>query len=145
MFKIWIVPTTINTLGLNTDQKRENIREEQMAEFRRLYDKLGIGEAVDLVLDGTVFTQDRVKESYDGVHYPLQVYDGGAQILLNAIDLFFQHQASRSRNRHRSQSLWLSFLVLGVTLRLIKQEDKIQEMDLVEERDATAKDTTAEG
>jgi len=32
------------------------------------------------------FRWDRVNESYDGVHYPPQVYDAGAQILANAMD-----------------------------------------------------------
>ena len=57
-----------------------------MEQFRVLYRDAGIHDAVSFVLDGTSFTIDRVKESYDGVHYPLSVYDGGAQILANAMD-----------------------------------------------------------
>jgi hypothetical protein len=51
-----------------------------------LYRQVGIHDAVSFVLNGTAFTVDRVDESYDGVHYPLAVYDGGAQILANALD-----------------------------------------------------------
>jgi hypothetical protein len=69
-----------------SDQKKDNIREDQMAEFRELYRRIGINTAVSFVLDGTIFTVDRVEESYDGVHYPLYVYDAGAQILANAMD-----------------------------------------------------------
>jgi hypothetical protein len=83
---VWVVPTVINSWALMTDQKRENIREEQMERLRILYHDLGIHDSVSFVLDGTSFTKDRVSESYDGVHYPLSVYDGGAQILANALD-----------------------------------------------------------
>jgi hypothetical protein len=83
---VWVVPTSINSWALTTDQKKENIREEQMERIRILYRDLGIHDSVSFVLDGTSFTKDRVSESYDGVHYPLSVYDGGAQILANALD-----------------------------------------------------------
>lgn len=82
----WVVPTTINTWGLMTPEKRLNIREDQMKLFREMYDDKGVTSSVSFVLDGTSFTVDRVQESYDGVHYPLAVYDGGAQILANAMD-----------------------------------------------------------
>jgi len=82
----WLVPTTINSWGLLTEEKRSNIREDQMAELRTLYKVAGIYESSSFVLDGPSFTRDRVAESYDGVHYPLTVYDAGAQILANAID-----------------------------------------------------------
>lgn len=91
----WVVPTTINTWALNTDQKRENIREDQMESFRLLYRQLGIEDAASFVLNGATFTVDRVDESYDGVHYPLDVYDGGAQILFNAADwLLLEREAA---------------------------------------------------
>lgn len=83
---VWVVPTSINSWALTSDQKKANIREDQMAEFRELYRRKGINDAVTFVLDGTEFTADRVEESYDGVHYPLYVYDVGAQILANALD-----------------------------------------------------------
>jgi hypothetical protein len=82
----WVEPTTMNTWALMSEQKRQNIREDQMAELRLLYRQVGIHDAVSFVLNGTAFTVDRVDESYDGVHYPLAVYDGGAQILANALD-----------------------------------------------------------
>jgi N-acetylneuraminate 9-O-acetyltransferase len=82
----WVVPTMINSWALTSDQKRENIREDQMDEFRLLYRNKGIHEVASFVLNGTAFTIDRVEDSYDGVHYPLSVYDGGAQILANAMD-----------------------------------------------------------
>lgn len=84
---VWVVPTTINSWALTSDQKRENIREEQMEALRTLYRSGGINDdTVSFVLSGPAFTVDRVEESYDGVHYPLSVYDGGAQILANALD-----------------------------------------------------------
>ena len=63
-----------------------NIKESDMAAMRGLYDSLGVTEAASFVLDGPSFTETRVGESYDGVHYPLAVYDAGAQILANAMD-----------------------------------------------------------
>ena len=83
---IWIVPTTINSNALLTDEKREKINEENMSAMRAVYAKLGVLEASWLVLDGPAFTSGRVAESYDGVHYPHGVYDAGAQILANAMD-----------------------------------------------------------
>ena len=38
------------------------------------------------MIDGPAFTASRVSESFDGVHYPHQVYDGGAQILFQSLD-----------------------------------------------------------
>jgi hypothetical protein len=83
---VWVVPTTINSWALTSEAKKENIREDQMETFRDLYRESGIHDAVTFVLDGPAFTADRVEESYDGVHYPLYVYDAGAQILANAMD-----------------------------------------------------------
>eukprot|EP00977_Amphora_coffeiformis_P023956 scaffold14782_cov174-Amphora_coffeaeformis.AAC.9 len=82
----WVVPTTINTWGLMTEEKRLWLREEDMVNLRTVYKDHGIHDAADFVLEGASFTQDRVLDSYDGVHYPLEVYDAGAQILLNSFD-----------------------------------------------------------
>ena len=83
---IWVNPTTINTKALLTDEKRENLKEADMQQMRELTAQIGVWAASTFVLDGTAFTKDRVNESYDGVHYPPQVYDAGAQILANAMD-----------------------------------------------------------
>ena len=81
-----MVPTTINSNALLTDEKRENINEEKMEEFRAYYAEVGVPGAASFVLDGPVWTRGRVSESYDGVHYPHSVYDAGSQILVNAMD-----------------------------------------------------------
>merc|ERR1712151_236803 len=81
-----IVPTVINTNALNDDKKREYMKEEDMQEMRLLHASHGILSSSSFVLDGPSFTQQRVEESYDGVHYPPEVYDAGAQILANAFD-----------------------------------------------------------
>lgn len=83
---VWVVPTTMNSWGLMTPQKREAIREEQIDWFRQHFREKGINAAASFVLDGQSFTKERVGESYDGVHYPLSVYDAGAQVLANAFD-----------------------------------------------------------
>jgi hypothetical protein len=83
---VWVVPTTINTWGLLTDVKRDAMREDQMEPLRAVYEENGVLEAASFVLDGRSFTRERVAESYDGVHYPLAVYDAGAQILANSLD-----------------------------------------------------------
>jgi hypothetical protein len=82
----WIVPTAINSNALLTDEKRENINEENMKAVRATYAELGVVHAASFVLDGPAFTLGRVAESYDGVHYPHVVYDAAAQILANAMD-----------------------------------------------------------
>ena len=82
----WIVPTVINTNALNDDKKREYMKEEDMQEMRLLHASHGILSSSSFVLDGPSFTQQRVEESYDGVHYPPEVYNAGAQILANAFD-----------------------------------------------------------
>jgi N-acetylneuraminate 9-O-acetyltransferase len=82
----WIVPTTINSAALLTEEKQKNIKEEDIEGMRALYAQLGIISSASFVLDGPAFTASRVTESYDGVHYPHTVYDAGAQILVNAMD-----------------------------------------------------------
>lgn len=82
----WMVPTTINTPALNTEDKRHHMKEEDMEIMRGVYAEAGVLSSASFVLDGPSFTADRVLESYDGVHYPPQVYDAGAQILANAMD-----------------------------------------------------------
>lgn len=82
----WIVPTTINSAALLTEEKQKNIKEEDIEGIRALYAQLGILSSASFVLDGPSFTASRVGESYDGVHYPHSVYDAGAQILANAMD-----------------------------------------------------------
>ena len=82
----WIVPTTINSAALQTEEKQKNIKEEDIEVIRALYAQLGVISSASFVLDGPAFTSSRVSESYDGVHYPHSVYDAGAQILANAMD-----------------------------------------------------------
>jgi len=83
---VWFIPTTINSKALNTEEKRDHMREEDMEAMRAVYARNGILASSSFVIDGPSFTASRVKESYDGVHYPPHVYDAGAQILFNAID-----------------------------------------------------------
>jgi hypothetical protein len=83
---VWLTPTTINTAALPSEEKRLNINEEEMEIMRTLYQSQGILSSSSFVIDGPVFTASRVAESFDGVHYPHQVYSAGAQILCNALD-----------------------------------------------------------
>lgn len=83
---VWIVPTTINTDALPSEQKKTNISEEEMELIRDLYQSKGILSSSSFVIDGPAFTSSRVAESYDGVHYPHQVYSAGTQILANSFD-----------------------------------------------------------
>ena len=96
---VWSVPTTINTWGLLSEEKRNNIREDQMAEIRQFYKAQGTHDAASFVLDGPTYTADRVSESYDGVHYPLVVYDAGAQILANAFEWLVTGALNRPASR----------------------------------------------
>lgn len=83
---VWFIPTTINTVALTNPDKRKYMGETQVEEMRKLYSNLGVYSAADFVVDGRAFTWEKVKESYDGVHYPPYIYDAGAQILANALD-----------------------------------------------------------
>jgi hypothetical protein len=83
---VWIVPTTINNDALSSEDKQTNIAEEEMELFRGFYQSKGILSSSSFVIDGPAFTSSRVAESYDGVHYPHQVYSAGAQILANSFD-----------------------------------------------------------
>ena len=83
---VWLTPTTINTPALNTPEKRDHMTEDDMADMRSVYEDAGIPSSSAFVIDGPGFTKDRVNECYDGVHYPMDVYDAGAQILANALD-----------------------------------------------------------
>lgn len=82
----WMIPTVTNTFALPSEEKRDNIREDKMEELRNVYESTGLYESVSFVLDGRTFTSDRMKESYDGVHYPFSLYNAGVQILANAFD-----------------------------------------------------------
>ena len=62
------------------------MREEDMEAMRAVYSLNGILSSASFVIDGTAFTASRVSESFDGVHYPHQVYDGGAQIFFQSLD-----------------------------------------------------------
>jgi len=83
---IWMTPTTVNTHALNNEEKRIQMSEEGMQEMRKIYADLGVEAASAFVLDGPSFTFGRVEESFDGIHYPHEVYDAGTQILANAMD-----------------------------------------------------------
>lgn len=87
---VWFIPTTINSAALNTEEKRDHMREEDMEAMRAVYARNGVLGASSFVIDGPAFTASRVSESFDGVHYPPQVYDAGAQILMNALDWLLQ-------------------------------------------------------
>ena len=93
---VWFVPPIINTVALNSDEKRAQISEGNVEEMRRMYAELGVPQSASFVLDGPKFTQDRVSDSFDGVHYPNNVYDAGSQIVLNALDQLWGGGANKS-------------------------------------------------
>jgi hypothetical protein len=93
---VWFIPTTINSPALNTEEKRDHMREEDMEAMRAVYARNGVLSASSFVIDGPTFTASRVSESFDGVHYPPQVYDAGAQILMNAMDWLLPAQKAES-------------------------------------------------
>ena len=83
---VWITPTTINNPALPTPEKQERLNEDEMKKIRDLYKAEGILSSSSFVIDGESFTYSRVSESFDGVHYPHNVYSAGAQILCNSVD-----------------------------------------------------------
>jgi hypothetical protein len=83
---VWITPTIINTSALNTPEKRDHMTEEDMNDMRSIYEQLGVTQTASFVLNGPSFSEERVHESFDGVHYPPDVYGAGAQIFANALD-----------------------------------------------------------
>jgi hypothetical protein len=83
---VWMTPTTINTPALNSQEKRDYMTEDDMNDMRNIYEQLGVTQAASFVLNGPSFSEGRVKESFDGVHYPPDVYSAGAQIFANALD-----------------------------------------------------------
>eukprot|EP00986_Skeletonema_menzelii_P020505 scaffold31375_cov166-Skeletonema_menzelii.AAC.1 len=93
---VWFVPPIINTVALNSDEKRAQISEGNVDEMRRMYAELGVLQSASFVLDGPKFTQDRVLDSFDGVHYPKHVYDAGSQIVLNALGHLWGVDANKS-------------------------------------------------
>jgi hypothetical protein len=83
---VWLTPTTINTAALPSEEKQASINESEMEVIRELQQKEGVLLSASFVIDGPSFTKSRVEESFDGVHYPHQVYSAGSQILANAAD-----------------------------------------------------------
>jgi len=102
---VWVTPTTINDRALNTEDKRDHMKESNVQEVRDLYADLGIESSSSFVLSGPSYTRDRVLESYDGVHYPRQVYDAGAQILTNAMDWLLPKQTKKISEPPRPGSM----------------------------------------
>lgn len=93
---VWFVPPIINTVALNSDEKRSQISEGNVDEMRRMYAELGVLKSSSFILDGPQFTQDRVSDSYDGIHYPNHVYDAGSQIVMNALEHLLGGDANKS-------------------------------------------------
>jgi len=91
---VWVTPTTINTLALNTEEKRVHMTEKDMTEMREIYEEIGILSSASFVVSGPAFSEDRVSESFDGIHYPHGIYDAGAQILANALDWLLSERRS---------------------------------------------------
>lgn len=100
---VWVTPTTINDWALNDEAKRAHLPETNMHQLRLLYQKQGIEDAVDWTLPGPVFTQTRVAESYDGVHYPLGVYHAGAQMLAQSFDWLLLPLSSEKQDHFKAK------------------------------------------
>ena len=93
---VWMIPHIVNTIALNSDEKRSQMNEESLEETRLLFRELGVEEAADFVLDGPLFTKDRYGESFDGIDFPADVYDGGLQVLANAFDWILESSSDES-------------------------------------------------
>eukprot|EP00591_Stephanopyxis_turris_P002045 CAMPEP_0195524174 /NCGR_PEP_ID=MMETSP0794_2-20130614/23859_1 /TAXON_ID=515487 /ORGANISM="Stephanopyxis turris, Strain CCMP 815" /LENGTH=1122 /DNA_ID=CAMNT_0040654341 /DNA_START=200 /DNA_END=3568 /DNA_ORIENTATION=- len=102
---VWLNPTTIHTNALMHEDKRDHMKEENMQTMRDIHAELGVWAASSFLLDGVSFTVDRVQESYDGVHYPHQVYDAGAQILANALDWILMPFSMEEEEDHLQKKL----------------------------------------
>jgi len=83
---VWVKPTAVNTKALPNQEKRTQMSEIKIQEIRQMHDDLGINAAAAFVLDGLSLTKDQTERSFDGIHYPPQIYDVGAQILMNSLD-----------------------------------------------------------
>jgi len=116
---VWVVPTTINNPALNHEDKRDHMKEEHLEEMREFYGSLGILKYSSFVLDGTAFTHDRVLESYDGVHYPPQVYGAGAQILFNSFDWLLDPNDAIPKKITRNEPGKMANMFLGLMMLCI--------------------------
>lgn len=83
---VWVTPTAINTKALPNEEKRTQMSEAKVQEIRQMHIDIGVNGAAAFVLDGLSLTQDQVERSFDGIHYPPQIYDVLGQILINALD-----------------------------------------------------------
>jgi len=92
---VWLSPTRIYD-PLLTEEKQKHMTESKMAWMRALYREIGIISAASLHIDGFAYTQERVNESFDGVHYPKSVYSAGVQILSNSFDWLLWGKSDRS-------------------------------------------------
>ena len=83
---VWLVPPAINTMALNSDEKRAQMGEDILNTTRQMYEELGVLGSAHFVLDGPSFTKDRIADAADGIDFPPEVYDAGTQILANVFD-----------------------------------------------------------
>jgi hypothetical protein len=59
--------------------------EEDMADMHSLYEKADILLSSSFMIDRPAFSKEHLVASFDGVHYPHDVYDTGSQILANSL------------------------------------------------------------
>jgi len=83
---VWVKPAAVNTKALPNQEKRTQMSEYKIQEIRQMHDDLGVNAAAAFVLNALSLTEGQVERSFDGIHYPPQIYDVGAQILINALD-----------------------------------------------------------
>jgi hypothetical protein len=60
--------------------------EEEMTYMCSVYEKTDILSLSSFEVDGPAFSKECVVESFNGVHYPHDMYDTDSQILANALD-----------------------------------------------------------
>jgi len=84
---VWLVPTTINDVNLPSEEKENQMTEKQVVVYRDYQNSaFASSPSWDLVFDMSLISAPKVSESFDGVHYPKQIYDVSAQILVQTFD-----------------------------------------------------------
>ncbi|GMH64894.1 hypothetical protein TL16_g04069 [Triparma laevis f. inornata] len=89
---LWMTPPFVNDARL-PDEKKETMPESKVSKYRNVQNKiLQPLYGLDLFLEAGALTKPRAKDSYDGVHYPEDVYRVMLQIEMQSFDWAFRRK-----------------------------------------------------
>lgn len=85
--KMWLLPTVILDDRLLSEEKRQFMNEQIIAQYRQAVRNSSIRDQVQVILNGQTASAVRESHSVDGIHYTEDVYEVMGQMVANAFIL----------------------------------------------------------